>query len=129
MDSVIDFQLPADDVARAEDFYKKTFGWVTNPIPDMNYTALYTGPTDKKNMPEESGFINGGMMKRGGTFDHPVVTIRVGDIGETAAKIQENGGRMLGEKMAIMDMGYIQYFRDTEGNTMCLWQDKKKPQG
>ncbi|MBI3887846.1 VOC family protein, partial [Candidatus Microgenomates bacterium] len=68
MNKVIHFEIPADDINRAQRFYKEVFGWKMNIIPEMNYTIVQTGPTDEKGMTKESGFINGGMMKRRDEF-------------------------------------------------------------
>lgn len=125
MDKVIHFEIPADDVKRAEGFYRDVFGWMANSVPEMQYTVLYTGPTDKQNMPEENGFINGGMMRRG-DIKNPVITIGVESIKETVEKIEKNGGRIIKKKMDVGDMGYAAYFQDPEGNIMGLWENRKK---
>ena len=64
MNKVYHFEIPADNVERASTFYKDVFDWQIRPVPEMSYTTLTTGPTDDKRMPQESGFINGGMMQR-----------------------------------------------------------------
>ena len=33
------------------------------------------------------------------------------------------GGSAAGEKMAVGEMGFAAYFRDSEGNLMGLWQN------
>ena len=64
MNKVQHFEIPTDDIERAKKFYEKTFGWnITDwPMPGMRYAGLHTGPVDNKNMPKESGFINGRMF-------------------------------------------------------------------
>lgn len=127
MNKVIHFEIPADDVQRARDFYHEVFGWKINPIPSMDYTIVMTGPTDEKNgMNKEPGFINGGMMKRGSDVTHPVVTIDVEDIEAAMKKITTHGGAFISSKMDVGDMGYAAYFKDSEGNVIGLWQNKKK---
>lgn len=67
MDKVQHFEIPADDIARAREFYEGVFGWKTMefPMPGLLYVGLNTGPGDEKNMWKEPGFINGGMFQRG----------------------------------------------------------------
>ena len=36
MDKVIHFEIPVDDMKRAEGFYKKVFGWNVEFVPEMN---------------------------------------------------------------------------------------------
>ena len=64
MDKVVHFEIPVDDLKRAQNFYKIIFGWTIEPMPKMNYTILITVEVDEKFMPKEKGAINGGMMKR-----------------------------------------------------------------
>ena len=131
MDKVQHFEIPADDLARARKFYEETFGWQTSewPLPDGSvYVGLHTGPTDKENMLEEKGFINGGMFKRGGAFAPltPVVTMVVGNIEESLEKIKAAGGSVIMEPQEIPAMGRYAYVKDTEGNTIGVWQNLRK---
>lgn len=131
MDKIQHFEIPADDTARARKFYEATFGWNTAewPMPDgSSYIGLHTGPTDEKNMIKESGFINGGMFKRGGNFAPKgiVITPVVKDINASIEKVKANGGKIVAEPKTIPDMGIYAYFEDTEGNVVGLWQDLKK---
>lgn len=125
MNKVVHFEIPADNIERVRGFYADVFGWKINAMPDMDYTIFHTGPTDEKGMALEKGFINGGMMKRAGEIKNPVITIDVADIDEYAKKIITAGGRVIRPKMDVGDIGYAAYFRDTEGNIMGLWQNKK----
>lgn len=58
--SIVHFEIPADDVARAKAFYERTFGWTIKPFP-MPPGQEYFGVTTKKK--GEVG-IDGGLMKR-----------------------------------------------------------------
>lgn len=52
---VVHFEIPADNVERAEAFYKNAFGWQMNSVPGMSYTLVGTIPTDDRGMPTEPG--------------------------------------------------------------------------
>ena len=123
MDKVVHFEIPADKEDRAKKFYNKVFGWDITPVPEMGYTMLQTGPTDKKGMAKDKGFINGGMMKRKKPMESVMITISVEDIDNTNKKIVKMGGKVVGEKLKIGEMGYIQYFKDSEGNMIGLWEN------
>ncbi len=122
MDSVVHFEIPADDTKRAGEFYSKAFGWQINAMPEMNYTMVSTTPGDEQGMPKEPGAINGGIPKRGAPVDHPVVTINVQDIDASLQKIEKLGGKTVAKKTSIGEMGFTAYFKDTEGNVVGLWQ-------
>ena len=120
---VVHFEIPADDVDRAQKFYGSAFGWDINPMPEMEYTIVGTTPSNEQGMPNEAGAINGGMFERQGDLTTPVITIAVDDIDQTLATIGSLGGSTLRPKMAVGDMGFAAYFRDSEGNVMGLWQN------
>ena len=64
MDRVVHFEIPVEDISRAEKFYNSIFGWKIQNIPEMGYTLVFTAKTNDKGMNTEVGAINGGMMKR-----------------------------------------------------------------
>lgn len=120
---VVHFELPADNTERAQKFYEKTFGWRMTPYPGMDYTGVGTTPVDDKQQPTEVGGINGGLTKREGAVLHPVLTIDVPSIDKALATVEKNGGKIVEKKRQIGDMGFIAYFKDSEGNVVGLWQN------
>ncbi len=125
MDSIIHFEIPTTDLRRAEAFYEHMFGWKINSVPQFKYTLVTTTPSGERG-PLEPGAINGGMMLRQGEMQHPILVINVEDIDTHREKIQAAGGILIGEKIPVGDMGISAYFKDTEGNVLCLWQSLKK---
>jgi uncharacterized protein len=127
MNKVVHFEIPADDMARAKKFYSSVFGWKLEDVPGMDYTMAGTVAVDEKTrMPKQPGAINGGMMKRGGHFKATTLTIDVGNIDKTVHKIEKAGGKLKKEKQKVMDMGWIAYIEDPEGNLVGLWETAKK---
>ncbi|GLB67701.1 VOC family protein [Arthrobacter mangrovi] len=122
---VVHFEIPADDQNRARDFYQSAFDWNISEVPDINYHMVMTSPVNDQGMPSEPGSINGGMFAREGDLATPVITVEVEDIDATLEKIGSLGGSTVLAKQAVMDMGFAAYFRDTEGNVMGLWENKK----
>jgi predicted enzyme related to lactoylglutathione lyase len=123
MDRVVHFELPADDVERAQHFYREAFGWQLASMPGMGYTMITTAPTNEQGRPAEPGAINGGMLARQGPITAPVVTIGVDDIDATLAAVEKLGGSTALGRQAVGDMGFSAYFTDPEGNVMGLWQN------
>jgi uncharacterized protein len=127
MDSIVHFEIPADDPKRASEFYSKAFGWMMNPMPEMNYTMAGTTASNEMGMPTSPGAINGGVPARKDFknltgSEHTVVTIRVDDIDSSLQKIEKLGGKTVAGKMPIGEMGFTAYFKDTEGNVVGLYQ-------
>jgi len=122
MNPVVHFEITANELSRAKEFYKKTFGWNLDDVPDMNYTIVRTTEVDQKRMPIHPGAINGGMMKKNSKIKNPVITINVSDLDESVKMVKKNGGKIIEDKQKVGDMGYSAYFQDTEGNVMGLWQ-------
>jgi predicted enzyme related to lactoylglutathione lyase len=70
MNSVVHFEMPAEDRKRMADFYTKVFGWKTQQLgEDMgNYVLATTTDSDEKG-PKKPGAINGGFFQQ--TDDKP----------------------------------------------------------
>ena len=126
MDKVVHFEIPAEDTNRASEFYKKTFDWGITPMSDMNYTIAHTVEVDDQRIPKESGAINGGFFVRSDDLKNPIITLNVDSIDESLKTVSENGGFVVREKVAVGDMGFVAYFKDTEGNVLGLWENSKK---
>lgn len=125
MDSVVHFEIPAKDPKRAAAFYTKAFGWEISKFPDFDYWSLGTTAVDKNQSPTTPGAINGGLGKKGEMAPKSVtVTIGVKDLDASLASVKKLGGKAVGKKMPVGDMGWSAYFEDTEGNLIGLWQSK-----
>ena len=120
---VVHFEIPADDLGRAGEFYRSAFGWEISAVPGMDYAMLGTTPSDANGSPLEAGSINGGMLARDDSRSTPVVTIDVDDIDIALEKIGTLGGTTVLPKQEVMGMGLTAYFTDSEGNLMGLWQN------
>jgi uncharacterized protein len=119
---IVHFEVPYDDGERARAFYREAFGWNLMEMPEMDYTMASTGPVDEQAMPSEPGFINGGMFQRTKELTRPVLTVDVADVDAALKTVESLGGKQVGEKMAVGDMGFAAYFEDSEGNVLGLWQ-------
>jgi predicted enzyme related to lactoylglutathione lyase len=120
---VVHFEIPADDMKRAQDFYSSAFGWEVNEMPGFDYAGATTVPTDEQGMPKDAGAINGGMFPRKAPLDRPMITIDVEDIEKALATVKSLGGSTVTPKEPVGDMGYVAYFKDSEGNLVGMWQN------
>ena len=125
MPTVEYFEVPADDVNRAQKFYKDVFGWdikkwSNNESSDLEEYWMFETKDDKGN-----NGIGGGMMKRMAP-EHTVTNyITVSSIDEYSSKIKESGGKVVKPKTEIPDMGFIVVFLDSENNMFGLFEPKK----
>lgn len=125
MNPIVHFELPADNLDRAQAFYKDVFGWQVNAVPEFNYALVQTTEVGDDQLPKKPGAINGGMLKREEPITAPVITINVPSIDEAAKHIEAHGGILIRAKMPVGDMGFAAYFKDPEGNVVGLWEDVK----
>jgi predicted enzyme related to lactoylglutathione lyase len=123
LDKIVHFEIPADNIARAKDFYSSSFGWQLDEMEGMDYTIVRTVDVDEQQMPKEPGAINGGMMKRSPDTPSPVITINVDSINDSLKKVEAGGGSVVQPRQEIPGMGAFAYFRDSEGNVMGLWEN------
>jgi uncharacterized protein len=123
MDKIVHFEIPADDLARAKEFYGSTFGWGLDEAEGMDYTIVRTVDVDENQMPTERGAINGGMFEREADLSTPVITINVDSIDDALKSVESAGGSTVRPRQEIPGMGAFAYFKDTEGNTLGLWEN------
>jgi predicted enzyme related to lactoylglutathione lyase len=112
MTRVVHFEIVADDAKRISKFYETVFDWkVQKWEGPIDYWFLMTG--DEK----EPG-IDGAFGMRQSPEDVTVNTIDVDDVDKYVKLVEENGGEIVRPKQVIPGVGYLAYFKDTEGN---LW--------
>ncbi len=116
------FEIQAANPQRAIEFYRKTLGWEFNQWGENQYWLITTGPADKPG-------INGGLLPRRG--DDPlegqsvnayVCTAMVDSLDDSLNAVTANGGSMVVPKMPVPGVGWLAYFKDTEGNIFGLMQ-------
>ena len=125
MRKVVHFEIPAEDLDRAKNFYGSVFGWElqTMPMEGGEYTIVKTTALDEQTqMPTEPGAINGGMMQRDERVTSPVITVDVDTIDDALKQIEAGGGSTVTPRTPIPGMGAFAYFKDTEGNVLGLWE-------
>lgn len=127
MDSVVHFEMPADDNERVSAFYSNVFGWQMNQMgKEMNeYLVAYTTPTDPETrMVKQPGAINGGFFKKEDKegFREPHLVISVENLEASMKKVTKEGGKLSGEPSDIPGIGKYVSFYDTEGNLVGMLQ-------
>ncbi len=119
---VVHFELPADDVERATEFYREAFGWQIRTASGMGYALIATTPASETGEPLAAGAINGGLLARQAPITSVVITIEVEDIDVALEAVTRRGGTVVRGREAVGPIGFAAYFRDPEGNVLGLWQ-------
>jgi predicted enzyme related to lactoylglutathione lyase len=120
MPTVVHFEIPADDVERAQKFYGELFGWkiekFTSPMP-MDYWMVQTGVK-----PGEMG-LDGGMLKRQQPDQRITLYIDVPSVDEYMDRVKKLGGQVVFPKTAVPGMGFFAVCLDQENNGFGLWEN------
>jgi uncharacterized protein len=112
------FQIPADDIDRAKNFYRSLLGWKIEPDTSLENKSLQwqniiTGKAEE------------GMMNRGGLFKRyipgPIMNfVIVDNFDQVYAKVEKLGGKIVMPKNDIKTVGLVAVIQDTEGNVIGL---------
>jgi len=111
---VIHFEIPADDLDRAQEFYSELLGWKITQADNSEYLLVQTG---------EEGDLGGGLTERMHPQQTPVNYVQVESVEEYSRKAIVLGARLVVPKTAVPTMGYFAQFLDTEGNAFALWEE------
>jgi uncharacterized protein len=125
MATVVHFEIPADDVARARKFYGELFGWQIEKFSGdtpMEYWMINTGRE------EGQMGVDGGMLKREMPQQQTIIYIDVPSVDEAMGKVKSLGGQVVFPKMAIPGMGYFAVCLDPENNGFGLWENNPQAQ-
>lgn len=119
MNSLIYFEMQADDPERLMHFYGKIFGW--------EFAKKDAAPVEYWHI-HKAG-ISGGLLKRptksppsGYGTNAFVCSLEVEKFDEVEKAILQNGGMLAMPKFAIPGKCWQGYFIDTDGNTFGLVQ-------
>ena len=123
--TIVHFEIPADNIEELSTFYSSLFNWkiIHTPVEGMDYWIIHTVPTDEKGMPQRPG-VNGGIIPRQPEQKgiNPVNYITVENIDEHMKKVTTLGGKILMPKQQVPTVGYIALATDPEGNQFGLLQ-------
>jgi len=117
MPRLVHFEMNVKDVHKTIAFYEDVFGWKFQKWDGpMDYWLIMTG--DEK----EPG-IDGGLGYEEEGFPKMVNTIDVDDIDDVIKKIEIKGGEIVRPKHAVPGVGWLAYFKDSEGVMSGIMQN------
>lgn len=112
MASVEHFEIPVDDIARAQSFYREALGFDYEPWGDE--MGMLTTPTGKG--------IGGDLHVRG-EVPHPTVVFTVDRIEDTLELVTAHGGEAFMQIQPLTETSRWVYVRDSEGNIIGLYDE------
>ncbi len=117
MPRLVHFEMNVKDVHKAISFYEDVFGWRFEKWDGpMDYWLIMTGDED------ETG-IDGGLGYAEEGFPKVVNTIDVANIDDIIEKIESKGGEIVRPKHAVPHVGWLAYFKDSEGVISGIMQN------
>jgi uncharacterized protein len=120
--TIIHFEIPADDVEKLKRFYEEVFGWkIIQTDGPIEYWVIQTVPVDQNGKAIRPG-VNGGMYKKQVLQSKPINYISVESINDFLDKIVKLGGKVTQSKQEVPEVGWIAAAEDPEGNQFALLQ-------
>ncbi len=106
------FEIPADDIERAQAFYRSVLGFEYEPWGD-----------DMGMLKQPAGEGVDGDLHVRGPVAHPTVVFTVDRIEDVVAAAVAAGGEQVGEIQPLTENSRWVYLRDSEGNVIGLYDE------
>ncbi len=115
------FEIPATDLKRASEFYKKVLGGDLHQQEMMGIKMAF--------LPMDGEGVGGALCQGDGytpSQESSILYLNGGeDLSEPLSKVESAGGKIIMEKSKISDeIGFMAIFLDTEGNRMAFHSPK-----
>ncbi len=119
--TIVHFEIPASDVEKLTEFYRRVFGWEFEKaeLPDLEYWRITTGPQGKS--------VSGGMYRKLDPEERPRNYVAVEKIDPAIEAFKAAGGAEIVGKTEVPGMGWSFIGTDPEGNPIALWQPAMRP--
>jgi predicted enzyme related to lactoylglutathione lyase len=103
------------DRKAAEEFYLNALGWKTVPVEILNYSLL--------EVPEQCPFGIALVSAPGASGgSSPTVHFAVDDLAAVAERVNQAGGKVVGQPRPIPGGGKTQVIEDLDGNRLGIYQ-------
>lgn len=114
------FEIPVDEIERAQDFYQGIFDMEMIPMQEMPGMKMVAFPIDM-----ESGKVGGSLVKSDNHYpseDGAVIYLNANpDMQIILDRVEELGGEIVMPRTQISpEIGYMAFIIDTEGNKVGL---------
>ena len=117
MARLVHFEMNVKDIHKTISFYEDVFGWRFQKWDGpMDYWLIMTGD-------ENEPGIDGGLGYAEEGFPKVINTIDVDDIDGVIKKVKGKGGEIVRAKHAVPGVGWLAYFKDSEGVMFGIMQN------
>jgi len=117
MPRLVHFEMNVKDVRKTIAFYEEVFGWKFQKWDGpIEYWLIMTGDESEPGIDGGLGFEEEGIPK-------VINTIDVDNIDDIIKKIESNGGEIVRPKHAVPGVGWLAYFKDSEGVMSGIMQN------
>ncbi len=117
MPRIVHFELNVKNGEKTKKFYESVFGWkIEKWEGPVDYWLIMTGE-------EGEPGIDGGLGYEEEGLPSVVNTIDVDDVDEIIKKIKNNKGQIVRPKHAVPGVGWMAYFKDSEGIVTGVMQE------
>ena len=116
------FEIYVQDLERARDFYQAVFQIELQPLESPGELEMLAFPQDLDQYGCGGALVAHRDMPSGG--NSTVVYLHCDDCAEEAARVGENGGTLLREKMSIGQHGFVALAKDPDGNLIGLHSNR-----
>ncbi|HWB55521.1 MAG TPA: VOC family protein [Gaiellaceae bacterium] len=107
---LVHFEIPAEDIDRAQSFYEQLFGWSFQAATSFPYRMTQAG-----------GEPAGAIYRNEGRKPGVIVYFDVEDVDAHVARVRELGGRA-DDKVPIPGIGWMAKCFDPDGNEVRAFQ-------
>jgi predicted enzyme related to lactoylglutathione lyase len=118
------FEIPVEDLDRAEAFYQHVLTIELSRQPEQNGTTMSWFPMHMDAMGAAGSLVKSNdynVQKEGVGV---VVYFTAPDLEEAIERARTSGGTVIVEKKDIGEHGFFAWVRDTEGNTIALHRNR-----
>lgn len=116
MPRIAHFEIPADDLDRAVEFYSSAFDWDLKKYEGVeDYWLVTTGESS------EPG-IDGAIYRRNEDLPVTTNTVVVPSVDDYIERVQRAGGRVTSPKQELPGVGVFAYCADPDGNIFGLYE-------
>jgi len=114
------FEIPANDVNRAQKFYETILDTKMAPLQEMMGMKMVSFPQDMGNGKASGALVESAQHKP--SMDGAVIYLNANpDMQPVVDRIEAAGGKVLMPKTAITpEIGHMAFFIDSEGNKVAL---------
>ncbi len=117
MATIAHFEIPADNLERAERFYSSLFDWKFENAGG-DYHMITT-----RSLKKGGCSVPGGLYQRQEAQMPIMDYIGVNSVSDYLTKVEKLGGKILKPKTAATGYGYYAIVQDTENNQFGLWEE------